>query len=108
MIIAKLKADQNGILRGQLKSLIGSADLVFKPMDAGADYSIRHEGIESEIGAAWAKDKDGKPFWSVRLNDPFLARPVNCALFHSDKEDGVFNLVWNRREGKQDKARSGA
>jgi uncharacterized protein (DUF736 family) len=49
-----------------------------------------------EIGAGWKKtSKAGKPYTSVKLDDPSFAAPIFCALIRA--EDSLYLLDWNRR-----------
>src|SRR5437899_1724478 len=49
-----------------------------------------------EIGAAWAKrSNEGRPYLSVKLDDPSFNAPIYANLF--DDEDGeTFTLIWSR------------
>jgi len=53
-------------------------------------------GAAYEIGAAFPKEKEGKLYYSVTLDSPFLASPIKAALFQDYEKETVFNLVWNR------------
>ena len=49
-----------------------------------------------ELGAAWKKrSEEGRDYLSVKLDDPSLAQPINCALVESSDSEG-FILVWSR------------
>lgn len=51
----------------------------------------------AEVAAAWRRTRDdGAVFYSVRIDDPKLARPINAALFPSRLASGRFDLIWNR------------
>ena len=67
----------------------------------GIDYSITHDGFD--LGAAWKRhsSKTGKAYLSVKLDSPYLAAPVNCALIEQPErpdEDDEFILVWSRKK----------
>lgn len=51
-----------------------------------------------EIGVAFAKQKDGRTYYSVNIDSPMFPQPVNAALFQDKGNPGVFNLIWNRPE----------
>lgn len=51
-----------------------------------------------EVGFAFAKQKDGKTYYSVSIDSPMFPQPVNAALFQEKGIPGVFNLIWNRPE----------
>lgn len=53
-----------------------------------------------EIGFAFAKQKDGKTYYSVSIDSPMFPQPVNAALFQDKGNPGVFNLIWNRPEAQ--------
>ncbi|GAK46649.1 conserved protein [Tepidicaulis marinus] len=105
MIIAQLKKDENGNLRGQLVTLTMNAPLVFRPNERGAAFSVFIEGAApSEVGAAWLKKSDDKTFYSVRLDDPAFPHPLSCALFESTHENETFNLVFTRPKRQGDES----
>lgn len=83
--------------------LLDYAAVHFRPAetssDSGPDFRIfitRPDGAEMECGAAWSRTSEkGKPYFSVLIDDPGMARPLSTALFPS--EDGkTAALVWNR------------
>jgi len=101
MIIGKFQNEANGRIVGDIDALlIGRTPLSFEPNTKGADYTVMTE-TGCEVGAAWKKTskEGGKPFISVRLDSPFLPKPVNAALFPA-KEAGRHVLVWDRPERK--------
>jgi uncharacterized protein (DUF736 family) len=98
MIIGTFKTQANGFA-GNLVTLTHRGKLTFTAAEKGADYRITLDGIE--VGAAWKKAgrESGKAYLSVKLDSPFLPKPVNCALMPQD--DGSHILVWSRDERKQ-------
>jgi uncharacterized protein (DUF736 family) len=49
-----------------------------------------------ELGAAWKKrSEEGRDYLSVKLDDPSLVQPLNCALVEASDSEG-FILVWSR------------
>jgi uncharacterized protein (DUF736 family) len=84
---------------GELITLTHRGKLVFTPASKGADYQVTLDGIE--VGAAWKKTgkESGKAYLSVKLDSPFLPKPVNCALMPQD--DGSQILVWSRDDRRQ-------
>ena len=50
----------------------------------------------AELGACWSKvSKEGRPYLSVKLDDPSLPTAIFATLF--DDDDGkTFNLIWTR------------
>ena len=50
---------------------------------------------EAEVGAAWAKrTNDGRPYLSLKIDDPSFTAPIFPQLFEG--ETGEFDLVWSR------------
>jgi len=99
MIIGKFTQAKGGYT-GNLITLTHRGKLVFTPNEKGADYTVTLDG--TEVGAGWNKTsrEKGKAYVSVRLDSPFLAEPVNCALIAQDEGDHI--LVWSRDDRKQD------
>jgi len=53
-----------------------------------------------EIGAAWKKtSQEGRPYISVKLDDPSLAASIYASL-HGDGAAGEFSLIWARSQVK--------
>jgi uncharacterized protein (DUF736 family) len=99
MIIGKFTTTKTGGYSGYLITLTHRGKLTFTPADKGVDYQVSLDGID--VGAAWERTakESGKAYLSVKLDSPFLPRPVNCALMAQD--DGSHILVWSRDERKQ-------
>jgi len=55
-------------------------------------------GAAYEIGVGFPKEKDGKTYYSVTIDSPFLPAPIKAALFQDFVNETVFNLVWNRAD----------
>ena len=52
-----------------------------------------------EIGAAWAKrSNEGRPYLSVKLDDPSFPAPIYASLVKGEGDDS-FTLIWSRRNG---------
>jgi uncharacterized protein (DUF736 family) len=103
MIIGKFENQAQGRITGELDALlVGRVKLMFEPNTKGANYIVQTEA-GCEVGAAWKKtsQEGGKPYISVKLDSPFLPRPLNAALFPT-KEAGKHVLVWDRPERKAD------
>ena len=83
---------------GELATLsVAARKVVFQPNEAKADKAPHYRVIGSskagdiELGAAWKKRSDeGREYLSVKLDDPALATPINCALVTSAQE----GLLW--------------
>ena len=55
---------------------------------------------QCELGVAWRRKTQGddpRDYLSVILDDPFMAAPLNVALFEASKQ-GEANLVWKRHQ----------
>ena len=102
MIIGKFQNAENGRITGELDALlVGRVKLTFEPNTKGADYTVQTE-TGCEVGAAWKKtSKEGdKPYISVRLDSPFLPKPINAALFPAKDGAGRQVLVWDQPKPK--------
>jgi uncharacterized protein (DUF736 family) len=52
---------------------------------------------EVEIGAAWARLRNGLvAYFDVRIDDASLSRPINATLYPADDDPDRFELVWSR------------
>jgi uncharacterized protein (DUF736 family) len=104
MIIGNFTYDQaQNTYTGNLATLtVAVRKVVFQPNEAktdkAPDYRISGAGKagDVEFGAAWKKrSEDGKEYLSVKLDDPSLAQPLNCALVKPSEGEGLI-LVWSR------------
>jgi len=93
---------------GEIGTFTGPArKAVFQPSEAKTDKAPHYRVIgqskagDVELGAAWKKRSDeGREYLSVKLDDPALAQPVNCALVASANSTEKFILVWSRDSRK--------
>jgi uncharacterized protein (DUF736 family) len=81
---------------------VAARKVVFQPSEARGDKAPSHRVVSPgkagsvEFGAAWKKrSEEGRDYLSVKLDDPSLAQPLNCALVESSDGEG-FILVWSR------------
>ena len=89
---------------GELSTLTaGTRKLVFQPIEAKSNKAPSHRVVslskagDVELGAAWKKrSEEGRYYLSVKLDDPALAQPINCAMVESGDEPNGFILVWSR------------
>jgi uncharacterized protein (DUF736 family) len=104
MIIGNFKHDEAlGTYTGELATLtVAARKVVFQPSEARGDKAPSHRVIGQskagnvELGAAWKKrSEEGRDYLSVKLDDPSLTQPINCALVESSDSEG-FILVWSR------------
>jgi uncharacterized protein (DUF736 family) len=94
-IIGTFTKTDNGF-QGALATLTLKAKLSITPVEKtgekAPDYRVYAGAVE--VGAAWsATSKEGKPYLSVKLDDPSFSAPVLARLIETDKGHA---LVWNR------------
>jgi uncharacterized protein (DUF736 family) len=94
-IIGTFTKTDNGF-QGALATLTLKAKLIITPVEKtgekAPDYRVYAGAVE--VGAAWsATSKEGKPYLSVKLDDPSFSAPVLARLIETDKGHA---LVWNR------------
>ena len=54
-----------------------------------------------EIGAAWAKrSNEGRPYLSVKLDDPSFTNPIDANLIE-DEGGKTHTLIWSRPNGRR-------
>jgi uncharacterized protein (DUF736 family) len=104
MIIGNFTYDQaQNTYTGNLATLtVAVRKVVFQPNEAktgkAPDYRVLGAGKSGDVefGAAWKKRReDGRDYLSVKLDDPSLTQPLNCALVEPSEATG-FILVWSR------------
>ena len=85
---------------GTITTLTLSASVTFEPLsskksDKHPDYRILLG--ESDIGAAWKKtSREGAEYFSVSIDDPSFAAPIQCSLIKTGIEH-THRLVWERQ-----------
>ena len=99
--IGSFKANGNEFT-GEIQTLtIRATNVRISPVQRATDTGPSHRVYagQAEVGAAWSKrSREGKPYLSVRLDDPSLVAPVYASLLADENGKG-HNLVWSR--GKQ-------
>jgi len=81
---------------GDIHTLSIRAPLNFEALPKAGEKSpdYRVTTGRTDIGAAWKEtSQEGKPYLSVRLDDPSFPAPVFCRLFET--KDG-HRLMWSR------------
>ncbi len=96
-VIGKFQQNLNEIV-GEIFTLglqVQNVRIVREPDNSSEDAPTHRVLVgKAEIGAAWTrKSKEGKTYFSVKLDDPSLPAPIYCNLF---MDEGVYTLVWNR------------
>ena len=88
MIIGNFKHDEAlGTYMGELATLtVAARKVVFRPIEAKGEKAPSHRIVspskagDVELGAAWKKrSEEGRYYLSVKLDDPSLRQPINCA-----------------------------
>ena len=55
----------------------------------------------TELGAAWAKTSaEGRPYLSLKLDDPSFPTPVYASLA-ADEGGASYSLIWSRPSGRR-------
>jgi uncharacterized protein (DUF736 family) len=90
--------EKDGKLLGKIQTLTINSSLAFVPnqsQNSPDAPAYRIFAGRSEVGAAWAKTSNaaGKPYFSVRLDDPSLAAPFFASLIEQDEG---YVLIWSR------------
>ncbi len=88
---------QDASFAGVLATLTVKAKVNITPVEKTADKApdFRVYAGNAELGAAWsATSKEGKPYLSVKLDDPSFASPILCRLVETEKG---YSLVWTRQ-----------
>lgn len=100
--IGSFVATRAGGWEGRIRTLTLNMRVKFVPNDDRSSESapafLLLSGV-CQIGAAWRRHAGnaGRPYLSVKLEDPCLPGPVSAALFESvDGQEA--NLVWNSRD----------
>ncbi|MDD4617071.1 MAG: DUF736 domain-containing protein [Alphaproteobacteria bacterium] len=88
---------QNDGFQGNIETLTIKVKATLVAVEKSGDKApdFRLYAGKAEIGAGWSsKSKEGKPYISVKLDDPSFAAPIHCRLVETDKDH---NLVWTRQ-----------
>ena len=82
--------------QGNLATLTLKAKLTITAIDKTGEKApdFRVYAGNTEVGAAWSStSKEGKPYLSVKIDDPSFSAAILARLIENDKG---FALVWNR------------
>jgi len=107
LTLGKFFSDDNDTFHGTVSALgMGSTSVITQEAKdrEGKKYLkfiADPLGAAYEIGAGFPKEKDGKTYYSVTFDSPFLPAPIKAALFQDFNDVTVFNLVWNRADTPQ-------
>jgi len=90
---------ENDAYRGRITTLmLQLPDVHIVPDGAGSANAPTHRIFSGsiEIGAAWAKHSgEGRPYISVKLDDPSLPVAIFANLFEDDGAE-THSLIWSR------------
>jgi uncharacterized protein (DUF736 family) len=106
MIIGRFAANpKTGVMIGHVRTLFFRSDkVIFEPIAEPTERGPSHRiwsGDEVELGAAWRRTahSDGHTYYSVKLDDPTFAAPINANLV-SARDDTGHILIWERSSTK--------
>ena len=96
MIIGKFQKEDKTFV-GNILGLNAPASVCVTPTDLkGIDYTVTAYGLD--LGVAWQKKSaKGNDYLSIKLDNPFLQAPVNCALITQSEGQA---LIWEREKPK--------
>lgn len=94
-VIGKFKAAGPGF-EGRIETFLEVLEVRIEPASGGAqaapDYRVFRG--DAEIGAAWNRQTKAKRrYLAIILDDPSLARPIDCRLVQIE---GAWSLMWSR------------
>ena len=93
---------------GSVRTLALDVELTIRTAEkSDADNAPDHRifaANDLEVGAAWNRsgEKAGD-YLSIRIDDPTFTQPLHAALFQSEADSKVWNLMWNRPSKRDDK-----
>lgn len=93
---------------GRVRTLALDVELTIRPVEkSDAENAPDHRiftADDREVGAAWSRsgEKAGD-YLSITLDDPTFTQPLRAALFQSEADAKVWNLMWNRPSKRDDK-----
>ena len=96
MIIGKFQKEEKAFV-GNILGLNAPAPVCITSTDLkGIDYTVTAYGLD--LGVAWKKTSaKGNSYLSIKLDNPFLQAPVNCALITQSEGQA---LIWERDKPK--------
>ena len=102
MIIGKFQQDE-GVFVGTIIGFDAPAPVRIAKTDLkGIDYTVTVTGRASTSASPGKKKSaKGNDYLSIKLDNPFLSAPVNCALV---KQSDGYALIWEREKPKAESA----
>lgn len=104
MNLGKFFHDQDGLIHGTISGLGMVSTTVMSQVVTDREGKHYQKligdplGAAYEIGAAFPKEKDGMPYYSVTLDSPIFPTPIHAAFFYDRDNASILNLVWTRKE----------
>ncbi|TSD87032.1 DUF736 domain-containing protein [Mycobacterium sp. KBS0706] len=98
------------IFEGQITTLTVKLEVRLVPNPEQDDGNGRAPDLlafsgDAEVGAAWAKQENGRPpYYTIRLDDPSWPSPLSAALFQNRLDAKRFDMVWSRNPGRDGSA----
>lgn len=94
---------------GSIRTVALDIELTIRPAEKSdaenaPDYRI-FAAEDLEVGAAWSRsgEKAGD-YLSTSIDDPTFTQPLRAALFQSETDAKVWNLMWSRPSKRDDKS----
>lgn len=93
---------------GHVRTLALDVELTIRPAEkSDAENAPDHRVFTAndlEVGAAWSRsgEKAGD-YLSITLDDPTFTQPLRAALFQSEADANVWNMMWSRPSKRDDK-----
>lgn len=86
---------------GRVRTVTLDIELTIRSTDnAAVENAPGHriyDANDIEVGAAWNHNGDkAGDYLSVVIDDPTFTQPIRAALFQSEADATVWNLIWNR------------
>lgn len=93
---------------GRVRTLMLDVELTIRPAEkSDAENAPDHRIFttdDREVGAAWNRNGDtAGDYLSITLDDPTFTQPLRAALFQSEADAKVWNLMWGRQAKRDDK-----
>lgn len=93
---------------GRVRTLALDVELTIRPAEkSDADNAPDHRVFAAEdleVGAAWSRNGEkAGDYLSITLDDPTFIQPLRAALFQSEVDAKVWNLMWSRSSKRDDR-----
>lgn len=99
--LGTFKKMDDGGFEGEIATLtVKAAKVAIRKVEKRGDGpDFRVSSGKAEIGAAWSgESKDGRPYLTVKLDDPSFAAPAYCRLVEGEQECA---LIWSRPQARK-------